>query len=439
MLVLLASAAQAQTGPAPVTPPRPSDVSISSVGMQSWTASALEESDVDLVIGERMRWTLSDRADATRASRLLADARFTVDPGGGPTFEWSQVRQVEVQLDGPKVTLDLGRSPVLRGGPRLVDGVQALVKPSETLDVGGWAGLQPDLFTTLPRLRPGFGPVVSYADSNLQASVVGDVTFFEGLDRVGALGMFRAAAERTAEVSARLDVEAVGLEGPRLVDGLVRGSVSPVESFRIDAFYDAFSSYLYQTSADLDPDRQRVEDRLGALSDADGITQDTFDPRLNHMVGGGARFQPRTGGAAPRVLIEVRDRFHPDPENRYFRVHPQAGVLQVAGALDLLLDGNLITVDDGQQLDGGIMAVLAPGGGPVSIDGSFRLLKVSDDDGEDLQPTGWYGDLYFDVVSEAIDLLFTAGVSVADEPDVDHQDRGYGAYLMISKYLRPAR
>ncbi|MCA9492014.1 MAG: hypothetical protein KC621_18905 [Myxococcales bacterium] len=430
-MLLLCAQALAQT--------LPSDVSISTLGVQSWTASALAETDVDAVLGQRLRWTLTDRASEGTAALLLVDARFTVDPtGGDPAFEWSQVRQLGVQLAGPKLTLDLGRAQVLRGGPRLVDGVQALVRATDTLEVGGWAGLQPDLFTTLPRFRPGVGPVVAYASPNVQASLVGDLTVYGGeLDRVGALSMFRFAAERAAEVSARVDLEAVGDEGPRLVDGLLRASVVPVDAFRVDAFYDAFSSYLYQASTTLDPDRQRFDDRLGAISQANDLTQDTLDPRLNHLVGLGARVQPRTKGAAPRVLVEARDRFHPDPDNRFVRLHGQAGAVNLGGAVDVLADGNWIAVDGGTQIDAGLMAVVAPG--PVSVDGSFRLLQVSDDDGGDLQPSGWYADLFLDVVSEGADLLLTAGVSVANEPDLDQQDRAYGAFLTMSKYVRPPR
>lgn len=445
-LLALAAAARAQS----------SDVSISSVGVQTWTSSALSATDADLSLAERLRWTIAGEPAGTRATRLLTDARFTIDPSGGgtPAFEWSSVRQLGVEVSRPSVSVVVGRTAVFRGGPRLVDGVQALLKPSDSLSVGGWAGLAPDVFTTLPRLRPGAGPVVSYATSRLQASVVGDVTVavgdpaHTGLDRVGVLSMVRATADRAAEVSGRLDLELVGAEGARLVDGTVFGVVTPVSFLRVDAVYNAFSSYLYQNTSDLDPDVRRYVARAGGLgTGVDAIQEDTRDPRLNHVVGGAVQLEPDTDGAAPRVRVMVRNRFHPDPDNRYFRLNPQAGVVRVADALDVLADANYLAVpidpldslvdpQVGHQWDAGLVATFFPGESAVGLDGSLRYVHAPDQ----LAASGWYGDLYVDVVSEDLGLLMTAGGSIVTEPDIAaQQDTGLGAYLRVSKYVRPKR
>src|SRR5262249_45022434 len=149
--------------PPPVPPPPPvPDVAVSSVGGQTWTDSALRDvggaSDLNFAIGERLRWTISgDRPKPDGAPRpghwlALAPAQFLLDPGpsGAPVFEWNEVRQLGFEYDSAHWTLDLGRSLVYRGGPRLVDGVQALYQPGTTTKLGVWGGLAPDLFTTDP-------------------------------------------------------------------------------------------------------------------------------------------------------------------------------------------------------------------------------------------------------------------------------------------------
>ncbi len=436
-----------------------SDVSITSVGVQTWTSSALFATDADLSLAERLRWTLAGDERGVSATRLLADARFSVDPtGGDPVFEWSSVRQAGVEVSREGWSLMVGRNPVYQGGPRLVDGAQLLLRPSTKVDVGVWAGLAPDVFTTRPALRPGAGPVFAYGASRLQFSVAGDVTASvgdparTGLDRVGVLSMFRVAADRVAEVAARADVELVGAAGARLVDGSIVGVVSPTDFFRADAMYNAFSSYLYQNTTDLDPDLRRFAARAGAFGTGiDAIEIDTRDPRLNHVVGGGLLLEPRSDDLAPRFRVNVRNRFHPDPLNRYFRLNPQAGVVRIGGALDLLVDGNYLVVpvapgeslleqEQGTQWDAGLVGIWFPGEGTVGLDGSVRYISAPDQ----LAGRGWYGDLYVDVVSEDLGLLVTAGGSIAREPDVgalgaQQQDTGVGAYLRVAKYLRRAR
>lgn len=433
-----------------------SDVSITSVGVQTWTSSALYATDADLGLAERLRWTVAGTPTSVTATRLLADARFTIDPtGGDPPFEWSAVRQLGAEWSRPGWVLRLGRNAVTQGGPRLYDGAELLLRPGEAWDVGFWAGLAPDVFTTRPALRPGGGPVVAYASSRFQASIAGDVTTsvgeVTGLDRVGVLSMVRATADRAAEVAGRVDLELVGAEGFRLVDGSVVGVLTPTDWFRADALYNAFSSYLYQNTTDLDPDLRRFAQRAAFQGTGiDAVAVDTRDPSLNHVVGGAVLFEPRLDDDAPRLKITVRNRFHPDPANRYFRLNPQAGVVRLGSALDVLVDGNLLLVPidpldslrdpaRGSQWDVGLIGTFFPGEGSVGLDGSFRYVNAPDQ----LANHAWYGDLYVDVVSEDLDLLLTAGGSVSTEPDLPvpgqagtQQDTGLGAYVRVAKYLR---
>ncbi|MCA9567441.1 MAG: hypothetical protein KC656_06340, partial [Myxococcales bacterium] len=138
-------------------------------------------SDLDLIFGQRIRWTLSD--NGSTSVRLRVNGQFTYSPGelgGSPAWKRNRVRQLGVSIVNDKVNVDIGRSQIHKGGPRLVDGLQVVAHVNNTTDVGAWAGLQPDLFTTDPRMRPGAGPILAYAASRVQASAVGEVVFAGG-------------------------------------------------------------------------------------------------------------------------------------------------------------------------------------------------------------------------------------------------------------------
>lgn len=418
-------------------PPGGSDVAITSVGAQILHSSTVEENDVDLLLAERARLTFIDKD--TFKARLMADARFTIDTDEGDQFEWNNVRQLGFQLHRPSWTLDLGRAPVYRGGPRIVDGAQLLFHPSSKLDVGAWGGLAPDLFTTLPRLRPGGGPVIGYVTSSFQASLVGEALVYDGeIDRIASIAMARGSFDRIFELSGRADVEYVGDNGPHLSDLYALSIYRPSDTLRFDLFYNGFSSYKYQISEIQDPKVQRFSERVVALGIDPAVTQDSLDPSFNHLVGGGAVVQPDNDRAAPRLQVDARQRFNNNELNRFTRLHAQTGVVDIAlaGRLDLLADGNLIFADGETQLNPGFMALWEPGDeGWFAVDLSGRALINPEYDGK----MGYYGDLFLDAITP-INLAINVGASIISEPDPDIgdvPDLGLQGYFRISYYLRP--
>ncbi|MEQ1569253.1 MAG: hypothetical protein ABMA64_26690 [Myxococcota bacterium] len=425
---------------APALPP---DVSVTSLGVQTWSDSALRElggaTDADLQLGERLRWTLAGEPGEGSGALLLVDARFTVDPASDATaLEWSQVRQLGVEVLTGRWTVDLGRSLVYRGGPRLVDGAQALYAPSPTVRVGVWGGLLPDLFTTRGFesgvIRPGGGPIVVYETSSAQLSAVGEVATYDGaIDRVGALVQSRYSFERALDLAGRVDAEVQGPVGARLVDALLSVGSDPSETVHVDAMYDAFSSYRYQGSETLDPRLQRFADRMQQLGIELGITQDTRDPTLNHLVGASARYRSEADGLAPRFGLTGRYRYHPNEDDRYVRVNPAAGLAGIGGVVDLTADANYLVVGGDTQVDGGLLVYLEPADGAVAVDASARLIWAP----EQISGLGYYTDLYLNLVSPDLDLLFIAGVSAQSERDLTNQDDvGFGAFVRMAKYLR---
>jgi hypothetical protein len=436
----------------------PPDVSVSTVGVQTWSDSSIREvqapTDMDVLLSERLRWTLAGDLNSPGTDVVaLVDGRFIVDPGPEERpIEWGYVRTLGVEILTEKWVVDVGRSQVYRGGPRLVDGVQAMYRPSDTVRVGVWAGLAPNLFTTVPQLRPGGGPIFSYATSKVQLSVVGEALGYDGgLDRVGVLTMGRVSLERTIDVSGRLDVEVVGpLDAPRLVDGMLAVVGNPTPSLRLDALYDAFSSYRYLGSDAIDPSLNRFGQRLAQLGQQLNIVQDVRDPTLNHLVGGGVRFQPDVDGIAPRLGLTARYRHHPLEENRYLRLNPQAGLVRIADTIDVLADANYIQLNarpdqllpnqqeaTGEQIDGGVLVYVEPPGSPVAIDASARAVMYADD----YPGVGFYGDLFLNIVSPELDLIFIAGGAAMTETDIldEQQSLGLQAFVQMTKYLRPPR
>lgn len=411
----------------------PDDLAVTSVGAQGVYDQGLAVGDVDLLVGERFRWTLADRAFATVA---LADARFTLDPAGGDPWEQNRVRQLGVELAAPAWLVTIGRHPVVQGGPRLVDGVQVVGRRG-AWRFGGWAGLAPDLFTTRPMLRPGGGPIVAVDTPLAQASLVGEVLgTATGLDRVGLLAQTRVSRTPTWELLGRLDLQLTDADGTfGLADGFVAGKVRPGAGFTFDALYDAYSSIRYLETQLLDPDLQRYEARAEALGLVDLTPEDLVDPSLYHLVGGGAAWQG-TGLVIPRVAVVGRYRHATAADDRYARVGPQVGLIGLADRVDLY--GDFVWSwrgSAGARDEVGLNVVVDPmADGRLALDGSFRLLIDPVFAGR----AGWYTDLFVDLA--AVDqFVLVGGLSATNEPS-DVTDAGLAGFLRVQHRLqRPRR
>ena len=441
VVLLVAPPAWGQAAP-------PSDVSITTLGYQQIDSASVDVAneaqgtDVRFFLGERLRWRLGNGDGVgTVMVRALADARFTVDPaanfepGEGQSFETNNVRQLGVELTHQRFTLDIGRHPIFRGGPRLVDGVQALYRPSPVVDVGFWGGLAPDFFETDFQVRPGFGPVVAYTASRVQASLVGDFAFANGgLDRAAVLGTARLSSNRLVEVFGRVDLELASADGgPHLSDLQLYTIYTPADAVRLDLVYNAFSSYQYITTAEADPEAQRFDLRLGQISRDLGLVQIRQDPTVNHMVGATARFQGKGSGVRPRAELMARYRHNADRENRFARLTPTLGLLNVGGKVDLLASSNLLAVDAAVQVDGGLNVVWNASD-IVAIDVSGRALTSPEYAG-----MGFYADAFVDWVIEGPEIILMGGLSYLSEPAADTPDGGPGLFLRASKYLRPRK
>ncbi|MEQ1565096.1 MAG: hypothetical protein ABMA64_05620 [Myxococcota bacterium] len=414
---------------------RPTDLSVTSLGGDFVRAETIDRQDANLLLGQRLRWALSPSA------RLLVDGRFSVDPDAPVFWEDSRVRELGVGFTSDSGTLLVGRHALVNGGPRLVDGAQAVANlgAAREIQAGAWAGLVPDEFTTAPTTRFGFGPILGWNRSQTSITAVGDLVFGPGgANRFGSLVLGRAEVGSKVETTGRLDwVFADGLGNSGLADGMLFAQYRPVRATRFDVYWDSYSSLLYQTRSSLDPTVQRFASRIEELGLAAGIEQDLVNPTLHHVLGGTFATHG-SGDVYPVGAIRARTLFYPDPAERYTRAGGLVGVGGLAGErLELDLDANLWWVDTGLGGDAGVMAVFEPNpDSAFAIDGSARaLFSASEFQGY----PGWYADLFFDVVGRGGRSL-AAGGSWSDEPsDLVGQDVGWGAFVRVQQWVRPER
>lgn len=367
--IVLVSAAWAQ-----------SDRSVSSVGVDGiWDAGATQ-GDVDLFVGERLRWTLREGATT---DRLLIDGDVTYDPVSGYPLERLHVVALGIERASESLAIDVGRHPVAWGGPRLVDGAQVIATNGDW-HYGGWGGLAPDLFTTLPQLRYGGGPTVAWLQSSRQLTAVGEVLFAQGaLDRAGLLVAGRVAHDPKMETTARLDLQATET-AMGLADAQAVVRYRPRDGVRYDASYEAYSSYRYLSSSDLDPTLIRFAERIEALGIDQGITQDMLDPTLYHAFGAGMRWDPDASAhPVPTAGISARARLAPESSDQYGQLVGRLGMAGLAGnrlqvGLDVIgtLQGSEVADRYDFYGDFGLVATYEPHpDSAILFDATARLLS----------------------------------------------------------------
>jgi hypothetical protein len=407
----------------------PSDEALTYVGGQgAWTQS-LAAGDADLLVGERARWGLADFGEARALA--LADLRVTFDPDAEARWDQSRLRALGVRIESPAFAVDVGRSAIWQGGPRLVDGVQARATNGDWT-FGAWGGLAPDLFTTRPMLRPGGGPIVAWTRGRARASLVGEALFAGGgLDRAGLLALASLSGGPAFETNGRLDLQLADAEGRfGLSEGAVTARFRPSDDWRFLAGYDAYTSLRYLRTEGLDPDVRRFTERLDALGVQDAVLEDLYDPRAFHFASLDAQWQPAGGLPVPRVGLAARYRYHPDPALRYARIGPRAG--WVADRIEVNADATWLRTDAGPQEELGVQILVEPtSDGRLALDGSVRAIVPP---GGLSHGPGAYGDLFVDWLAPG-GFVVIAGASALWEPS-DVADLGLAGFVRVQHRLR---
>ena len=406
------------------------DRAISTVGASGLYSNAIGEVEADVLVGERIDWGLGGDW------RLGFDGRVTLGVLDDPVLQWLRLSEANVERRTGGVALTIGRSPVTFGGPRLVDGIQVVT--GDHFVVGGWGGLAPDLFTTLPALRFGGGPIVGWFGDTLQVSGVGEVLAVgSGLDRASIFAQARHEASEVLDLSSRLDVQVASTTGKLAVaDAFLAAYVDPTEHVELDAFIESYSSLRYLQSADHDPWVQRFLERTVDLGIDEGVSADLRDPTQYYLAA--TSFDVRgAGDTAPTAGLSVRARMHQDALQRFVRLSPRVGVTGLrSGSVDVVFDANVIVLDVGLQGDAGLTATFAPNDEAWIIDASVRGLYTSLA-GETPLP-GWYADAYGSRVfrTETLRLSFVAGIYAEGLADQDFFDQAEGGFVRLTAEVR---
>jgi len=392
------------------------------LGVAGVHAASIGQTDVNLLLAERARWSLGE------PTRLWLDAAFTIDPDAATTFERSRVRALGVTVQASSVRLWIGRSLVQHGGPRLVDGVQA-VWSEGPWELGAWGGLAPDLFTTRPELRPGGGPILAYVDNRAQLSLTGEVVGAEGgLDRAGALAQARVHGGRLWDLSTRLDWALAEPDtGSGLSDAAAFLQVRPSDAVSVDLVYNAFSAYRYQQTALLDPTLQRFAARVDPLALFDGLSQDRVDPTVHHLVGA----TPEVHIGAMQLAVLGRARLGALPAEQFVRLQPRVAARGLAdGRLDLELSSNLVRYDAGWNTSTGptVGLELLPSRA-LWLDTTAQLVTSDAYSG-----VGGYADLFVDWLGPG-GVTLMAGLAWDYEPVEELDDVGVTAFLRLQHLL----
>jgi hypothetical protein len=413
------------------------DLSVTSLGVRGDLSVATGgQSDLDLLLTERLRWKVLPQLPGE--TRLWIDGRLVVDTNGTVGLEHSRLTRMATSTQVDRFTLDVGRSPVQYGGPRLVDGLQGQWRLNRSFLAGVWGGYAPDLFSTLPRNRVGGGLFASFSSMGIAASLLTENLFSEGLkDRSAALFQLRFETLPTISVGSRMDVQQDGDSSWRVADGALFARISPNAHWRVDADYHAYSSYRYLETQDLDPTIQRFAQRAEAVGLTTGIPQESPDTTLFQQVSGRLRWRsPQIGESEIGASLLFKVRTAANGIGDYALVAPSVGLYGWAGGrVDTAIDAALRQSGESFSGDaGGTVAFLSQGDADWMVDCSARALFSSAYDGV----PGAYLDTFFDWGIGSGWVLST-GAYAALEHDLVVEELSFGGFLFASFGVRPDR
>jgi hypothetical protein len=392
--------------------------------------------DLDLLLTERLRWRVLPSLPGT--TRVWADGRLVVDTNGEVLLERSRLSRLAVSSVLNDLELDLGRSVVRYGGPRLVDGLQGLWKFNKAFSLGAWSGFAPDLFTTLPSSRLGGGVFASFNALGFRGSALMERQYSKGsVDRTGALLQLRFESLPTISLSSRLDVQQDQDSKWRVADAGAFASISPNEAWKFYGDYHAYSSYRYLETQDLDPAIQRFAKRAEAVGLITGIPQESPDQTLYHQAGTRIRWKKELE-SGPQVMASMllRARTSSMEGTDYVLLAPNLGIQDWAsGRLGSFIDASFRKTEEGLAGDlGTTVSVQSTGDLDWVLDSSLRALFSPEYDGV----PGAYLDSFLDWGFKK-NWVVSAGGYAALEHDTIVDELSLGGFLFVSYRVRPEK
>lgn len=350
--------------------------------------------DLELALGGFADQTLTPEGAAARV-RLLMKGRARLNFLPSPTLRAARLTTLGIQIDAGALRLLVGRHVLGGRGWRVMDGVQVTGLVARGVRVGGWVGLLPDPWDTLPAIdRVGAGPLFSYERRRIRVSVAGEVVVVLG----GAAGPSSGGGPAPGTVpplldrtGIQVDVAAlphddVSLAGRVDVQGRAGGPVGVADAgffatWRFRPTWDlrggvsVYASLASLASSERDEALSAFAERRAAALGQDLAPVDVLDRQ--HHLAVELRLRRRAGGDVLRRLrgeLRARYRHAVDAADRWLRVGLSGGGVGLAGgALDLQGDTAFYWSGGRPRLGGGPRIYASPLPG-WTVDGGVSAL-----------------------------------------------------------------
>lgn len=299
---------------------------------------------VELLLSDRLR---VDIATPNAHTTVFFAGRMGIRPIEGAA-DRVRIRALGVRVDTGTLRFELGRSAVIDGGWRLVDGVQVLARPRGErgrLEVGGWLGEVPDLWTTAPAPRFGAGPIVRWRGRRFQLGFVGEVAGGAlGVERVAARATGRFEWKKLLDVDARAEIEAGGQGAPVRFSELGLGvTVTPLPWLRTRVAYSMHGGHSWLQGIQRDPSLTRWVQRTTGADPTEPLPWQTATDGPTHQVLGTVTAEPRVGAVGLRLAGRARYNHRAEARERSARFAFEGGVRDLLGGrLDVMGTGGAL-------------------------------------------------------------------------------------------------
>jgi len=391
-----------------------------------------EKLGAEILISERFRARI--QTDNGTLIEVVASGRTGVQAGTW-TLNRTRIRNLGVRIDLPKVHLEIGRHPVIDGGWRLVDGVQAVARPWQNFEVGGWLGLLPDPWTTAPAPRFGGGPIVRWRGKAWQAALVAELAgTAQGLDRLAVRATGRVEIGKVLDLAGRAEIANGGAATPVRAEELgISAVLDPAPYVRVRAGWAMSSGHAYLQGVQRDPALTRWWQRWTGAAPTEPVPWEETTAIATHVVRGSFTWKPvLTTGPMLRFGLNGRAGLRPaNAAANTARIAAEAGVYGILGGrVDLLASGGALLWGGRWQSEVGLQAWLGPDPkGRLQIEAGGRLWLGRRADGV-LAPSV-AADLYVDW-RIARGLGLAVGYRLDNDLDTDRWNTVHTALLRAS-------
>ena len=386
----------------------------------------------ELLISERFRARI--QTDRGALIEVVASGRTGLKMGTW-TLNRTRVRALGVRIDADALHMEIGRHPVIDGGWRLVDGVQALARPWKHVEVGGWLGLLPDPWTTAPAPRFGGGPILRWRGKRWQAAVLAEIAgTVAGLDRLAVRASGRVEVGKVLDLSGRAELANGGASAPVRAEELgISAVIDPAPRLRVRTGWAMSGGHAYVQGVQRDPALTRWWQRWTDAAPTEPVPWEETTDIATHLVRGSVMWRPVLK-AGPILHLGVRARAGLRPADMAAstaRIAGEGGACGLLGGrVDLLATGGALLWGGSWRSELGVRGWLGPDPkGRLQIEAAGRLWIGRRPDGVLVPSVA--ADLYIDWrVARGLDVAL--GYRLDNDLDVDRWNTVHTALVRAS-------